>query len=98
MQGANENTLRSQETIDTVTSKLVELSSILKDEEHKVLIHCSAGIHRTGTIAYTLLRINGYDKEGAREAINKMRKESGEGVGENRIDIAEELYVTKILG
>jgi len=31
----------------------------LLQDKHKVLIHCAAGIHRTGTISYTLMRRTG---------------------------------------
>lgn len=62
-----------------------------------MLIHCSAGIHRTGTIAYTLMRSNGFDKEEALESLKKMRKETFEGVGENRLEIAETLYVPRLI-
>jgi protein-tyrosine phosphatase len=32
---------------------------MINENEERVLIHCAAGIHRTGTITYTLLRMNG---------------------------------------
>jgi protein-tyrosine phosphatase len=30
---------------------------MINENEERVLIHCAAGIHRTGTITYTLLRL-----------------------------------------
>ena len=53
--------------------KLRELYKILMKNEEKVLIHCSAGIHRTGTIAYTLLRMDGREPLIAWEGLKEMR-------------------------
>ena len=30
--------------------------------KEKILIHCAAGIHRTGCVAYCICRISGLDK------------------------------------
>jgi protein-tyrosine phosphatase len=57
----------------------------LKGNSFKVLIHCAAGIHRTGVVTYTLLRINGYSNENAMNEILQMRKDTYEGVGQWRI-------------
>ncbi len=38
--------------------KLSELYELMKSSEERVLVHCAAGIHRTGIVAYTLLRID----------------------------------------
>lgn len=54
--------------------KLTELFQILKNKEERVLIHCAAGIHRTGTIAYTLLRMHGHNNIDAYESLKLMRK------------------------
>ena len=37
--------------------RIRELMEILKNGEETALIHCAAGIHRTGTLGYTLLRL-----------------------------------------
>lgn len=63
MKGANENTLQSDETVETVITQLKELYTIANETEHRILIYCSAGIHRTGTIAYTILRQHGNTPE-----------------------------------
>lgn len=42
-------------------TKLTELNKLINTDEERILIHCAAGIHRTGVISYTLLRMNGYD-------------------------------------
>ena len=53
------------------------------------MIHCAAGIHRTGTISYTLLRLGGMQPKEAMEALKSMREETAKGVGKWRIDLAE---------
>ena len=61
-----------------------ELSRLL-DERKSLLIHCSAGIHRTGTVAYGLLRWRGVDSERAMQIIAKARKETAEGMMTKRM-------------
>ena len=39
--------------------KLYDLFIHLLINDEKAIIHCAAGIHRTGTIAYSLLRLDG---------------------------------------
>jgi len=63
---------------------LPELSRLL-DEGNSLLIHCSAGIHRTGMISYGLLRWRGVDRVQAMELIRNMRRETAEGMMEKRM-------------
>jgi protein tyrosine/serine phosphatase len=64
---------------------------ILDREDGRLLIHCSAGIHRTGMVAYALLRFAGHDAATAREKLRLLRTVTCEGVGEYRLAWAEEL-------
>ena len=50
-----------------------------------VVVHCSAGIDRTGMFGYALLRRLGLSSEAAREALASLRQVTAEGVGEDRI-------------
>ena len=59
--------------------------SLLLDEGASILIHCSAGIHRTGTVAYGLLRWRGMDSEKALGLIAQMRQITREEMGEKRL-------------
>ena len=61
------------------------------------LIHCSAGMHRTGTVGYTLMRMFGLTRDESLEGLKIMRMKTFENVGSERIDIAETLYVSKLL-
>ncbi len=45
-----------------------------------VLIHCSAGIHRTGMLAFALLRSVGLQEAEALEKIAEMRPQTREGM------------------
>ena len=55
------------------------------EHEHRVLVHCAAGIHRTGTVSYSLLRMDGKDGKEAYETLKVMRQETYDGVGDWRI-------------
>ncbi len=51
---------------------LVLLSEQL-DAERSILLHCSAGMHRTGMIAFALLRLRGATEYAALDMIHRMR-------------------------
>jgi protein-tyrosine phosphatase len=55
-----------------------------------LLIHCSAGIHRTGMIANALLRSLGLTAEEARAGLLAMRQATHDGVGEHRLAWGEQ--------
>lgn len=69
-----------------------DLLHLLKDVNREidggswVLIHCAAGMHRTGMAAYALLRLRGLDRAAALELMQQMRPVTREGVGEKRLD------------
>ena len=66
---------------------------ILNTENHTAVLHCAAGIHRTGTIGYTLLRLNGMEATEAFESLKVMREETYKGVGDWWIKLAEDHLV-----
>ena len=47
------------------------------DQGQTILIHCSAGIHRTGMLAYSLLRWRGLDDTEAMQILMKARRFTG---------------------
>ena len=51
----------------------------------KVVVHCSAGIHRTGMIGYALLRQLRLSADAAREKLSELRSVTAEGVGPDRL-------------
>lgn len=56
-----------------------------------VYLHCSAGIHRTGFVAYALLRSRGASPDEARKQLADIRQVTLDQVGEDRLALADEL-------
>lgn len=75
----------------------IPILSHLLDEGSSLLIHCSAGIHPIGMIAYGILRWRGIDSNVAMALIHKMREETAKGMMEKRMqwgdDNARELHL-----
>lgn len=63
---------------------------ILSNEN--VLVHCSAGLHRTGMFAYALLRKGGIDHEQTLEIIHEIRTDTLDALEEKYIETARTLY------
>ena len=66
------------------------INSILGDGA-RVLIHCSAGIHRTGMFAYALLCQLGQDRDTARHTLELLRSVTAQGVGDERLEWGDQL-------
>lgn len=64
--------------------------SRLLDEGKSLFVHCSAGIHRTGTVAYGLLRWRGMEPEEAMQVIHSIRPITAEGMLEKRMRWGDE--------
>lgn len=76
-----------------VHERLIQAMPVLSellDDGRSILIHCSAGIHRTGTVAYGLLRWRGLDRKQAMNTINRIRTETAEGMMEKRMRWGDE--------
>ena len=59
--------------------------------EPRLYFHCSAGIHRTGFFAYVLLRLRGLDRAEALHELSALREVTAAQVGDERIDLADEV-------
>ena len=64
---------------------LLERVKLLLDCSGSILVHCSAGIHRTGMVSYALLRYVGLSQEQAKHTLRELRAVTAEGVGEARL-------------
>ena len=95
--GANAALLSDKKTIKIIKDNLKSLHKILQENEHRCLIHCAAGIHRTGTLSYSLLRMDGREAKEAYETLKVMRLATYEGVGDWRIALAEKLILPSIM-
>ncbi|KAJ9443297.1 hypothetical protein DIPPA_31966 [Diplonema papillatum] len=56
-----------------------------------VMIHCTAGIHRTGMFAYSVLRTLGYTPRAAVQSLKNMRNITFTRVGAHRIQTIEKI-------
>jgi len=71
--------------------KFVEntLSSLKAGES--VLVHCSAGLHRTGIFAYSVLIRGGMSHSDAFETIGNIRQETADAMEDKYIKVAEKV-------
>jgi len=98
LNGANKTLLSTKGTLKLVSERLVELLKVLASSKERALLHCAAGIHRTGVLSYTLLRCSGFNtREKAMEGIKKMRQHTHDGVKDWRIDLAEEMILPAVV-
>ncbi len=72
----------------TMFSKAIDnsLTAIISGES--IIVHCSAGLHRTGIFAYSLLRNGGMNHEEALLTIGKIRQETADALEEKYLEIA----------
>lgn len=66
----------------------------LLDDGAAIVIHCSAGVHRTGMFAYGLLRRTGLATEPAMSVLRLLRPATADGVGQERMDWVERLFTS----
>jgi len=71
-----------------IRAALPELSRAL-DEGESLLLHCSAGMHRTGMIAFALLRWRGIDEGAARTILSELRETTGAALTERMVAWAQ---------
>ncbi|MEL6535401.1 MAG: tyrosine-protein phosphatase [Bacteroidota bacterium] len=63
---------------------------VLKGES--VLLHCSAGLHRTGMFAYALLLRGGLSHEEAMGLLGELRRETQVAMEEKYLQVAKEMH------
>lgn len=90
LQGANKKLLEGNKTTWMLRKALAEVHQHLINGDW-VLVHCAAGIHRTGTFSYALLRISGYSQEDAMDTIRRIRQVTFDQCGQFRFELAENI-------
>lgn len=77
-----------EEVRRAVAESLITLAARL-DAGESIALHCSAGIHRTGMIAYALLRLVGYLPAQALDAIERMRPVTRAGLRSDHLQFGD---------
>jgi len=78
----------SDERDEEVRGAFDRVRDLLMSGGH-LLIHCSAGIHRTGMVGYAFLRHLGLAQEDAKTILRSLRTVTADGVGETRLTWGE---------
>jgi protein-tyrosine phosphatase len=77
---------------------MLERLALLLECGSSIVVHCSAGIHRTGMIAYALLRQLGISREQGIEKLSELRSVTAEGVGDARLQWGDRFGVESKVG
>mmetsp|Transcript_50783 Transcript_50783/g.164533 ORF Transcript_50783/g.164533 Transcript_50783/m.164533 type:complete len:153 (+) Transcript_50783:2-460(+) len=106
LQHANTDYLRTDEAVDKMAAAVAAIRAAL-GRGGNVLVHCSAGIHRTGTVGYAVLRASGWTRGEALTGLHQLRIATAEGVdkvgagnahGSGRLEIAETILLPRVSG
>jgi hypothetical protein len=85
LDGAN-----TRASLEDVAPALDAAKAALKGGGH-VVVHCSAGVHRTGMFGYALLRIMGLEPPEARACLRALRPVTADGVGDERVSWGDQI-------
>lgn len=86
--GGHSDILAAMDWAAVLTKVYAPLAHI---DQPRIYLHCSAGIHRTGFVAYMLLRTSGLPADEARHALAQIRAVTAQQVGDDRLALAESL-------
>jgi len=81
----------------------IELINLFKNLENilsnngSIYIHCSAGIHRTGMIAFALLHYFGYSTDESLDLLKQLRVETFENMGEERKEWGKTICKSEVI-
>ena len=95
--GANMAIFMNKNVQKMIIDNIILILNYMKNNKIVLFMHCAAGIHRTGTILYTILRLCGENIESAFEAMKFIRIDTYRKCGENRLKYAEEFLVQPLL-
>ena len=87
LDGADEAYLQTAAAVDVLRAATADARALL-GEANSVLVHCSAGVHRTGSLAYAVLRSLGWSRSAALAGLNDAarhgRRRGRRGEGQQR--------------
>jgi protein tyrosine/serine phosphatase len=89
--------LEKDSTMKMLIEEIRKMYECLINETLCLLVHCAAGIRRTGIVVYCLLRMNGESRESALEILLKLREETRNEIGDYRIEYSEKYLVPYLL-
>ena len=95
--GANMAVFMNKNIQKMILDNIMSIIDYMKNNKIVLFMHCAAGIHRTGTILYTILRLCEESIESALEAIKYIRIDTFRKCGDNRFKYAEEFLVQPLL-
>ena len=78
----------------TMLKESISVLSIYLDQGESIVIHCAAGIHRTGMLAYALIRYQGYSVEESLRKIGEMRQHTRNGIQDRHLQWGEEVITS----
>jgi hypothetical protein len=76
--------------LSALSNFLKQVQQLLASGE-KLYLHCSAGIHRTGMMAYAIMRYAGQSREEAKRNLEVLRLVTAQQVGQERLDWADKV-------
>ena len=95
--GANMAVFMNKEVQKMIINNILILLNVMKKNKIVLFMHCAAGIHRTGTILYTILRLCDESIESSMEAMKFIRLDTFRKCGDNRLKYAEEFLVQPLM-
>jgi len=97
LDGANIAYMKKKEVLTRIVDGLFLVCQKLLTENLVLFIHCAAGLHRTGTVLYSLLRVFGETPESSFAALGIIREDTQREVGNERIRIAETVVYPELI-
>ncbi|EWS73406.1 tyrosine phosphatase family protein (macronuclear) [Tetrahymena thermophila SB210] len=87
----NQDIFEKKDVDQIIQNGIASLRNILDQNKNEViLIHCSAGIHRSGVFSYAILRSLSYDRNESLQKIKSIRKMTFNGLKEYKLDYIDQ--------
>lgn len=87
----NYTVISDPDKFQEISNKLLHIKTLL-DDSKKILIHCAAGVHRTGFVSYVLSRLCGKTHQETLQIFQISRPAILEKISQLRLEIAEDFF------